>query len=188
MKPILFCFLLLGLAAMRAQDCVLLARFELTGGGNEYVVPNSVRPANVVALYRSAPNAGPMLAFVEVETTFGDRTSRSRLSNAAAGRLLDLFESLSLPDIDYQKHFETLAKAPPETRRGIAWLPDAGGARRESIELRTKDRVVRFEIWSPEVCLYSHPSDEIAQLVYRLIDGCSSAIGSPAVFLERSNG
>jgi len=190
MKPTVVCLLFLGFVLARAEDRVLLARFELKEVGERWFAGSAKRaaaPSQVLALYRSAPGVGPIAEFVEVEETLGDRTSRSRLSTAAAGRLLDLFESVSLPSIDYQKHFEALAKAPPEARRGMAWLPDGGGARRELIELRTGERVARFEIWSPDVCLYSHPSDEVARLVYRLIEGCGSAIGADIVFLRRPN-
>jgi len=183
MKAALVCFTLLGLISARADDRLLLARFELKDVAGEKPV-GSASPVRIVTFYRSALGAGPLEEFVEIETTSGRRVTSRRLSNAAAGRLLDIFESTTLPDVDYQKHFEELAKAAPEARRGVAWLPEGGGARRELIEIRTKDRVARFEIWSPEVCLYGHPSDRIAQLIVRIVDGCSSAIGAETVFVS----
>ena len=186
MKRILVWILVVFLASVaHAEIRVLLARFELKGLAGEQPPGNKLQ-TRVVELYRSAQGTGTLAEFVEVETTLGDKVTRRRLSNAAGGRLLDIFESVSLPNIDYQKHFEELAKAAPEARRGIGWLPDGGGARRELIEVRTKNRVARFEIWSPEICFYSHPSDRIAQLVFRLVDGCSSAIGAATVFVSSS--
>jgi len=186
MKTALIWIAFLSLIAARADDRFLLARFELKDVGGERPVGSAAGPAQIVTLYRSALGAAPFAEFVDVETSLGERTSSRRLSNSAAGRLLDIFESTSLPDVDFQKHFEDLAKSAPEARRGIAWLPDGGGARRELIEIRTKDRIARFEIWSPEVCFYSHPSDRIAQLVFRILDGCSSAIGAETVFVSSS--
>jgi hypothetical protein len=128
MKPTVFCLLLLAVVSVRAQDRVLLARFELKDVAGEKPA-GSAAPSQVVAFYRSALGAGPMSEFVEIDATLGDKTSRSRLSNAAAGRLLDLFESVSLPSIDYQKHFEALTKVPAsdlvrELRE--RWGPDHG--------------------------------------------------------------
>jgi hypothetical protein len=186
MKAMFFCVAAVGLLSSgRAENRVLLARFELMDLAVERPV-GMAAPSRGVALYRSVRGVSPLAEFVEVVTIAGEKVATRRLSAAAAGRLLDAFESAMLPDIDFQKHFDEAAKMPAEARRGIAWLPGGGGALRVMIELNTANRTARFEIWSPEVCFYSHPSDQASQVVYRLVEACSCAIGSGAVFLSSS--
>jgi hypothetical protein len=184
MKAALLYFAFVGLVLIgRAEDRVLLARFEREGIAAERSA-GPVLPKRAIAFYRSAPAVAPLAEYVEVETMLGSQVVARRISNPAAGQLIDAFESASLPEIDYQKHFDELAKAPPEARRGIAWLPDGGGAVRVRIELHASARTAVFEIWSPEVCFYSHPSDRLAQSVYRLVQACGYAVGSGMVFLS----
>jgi hypothetical protein len=174
MKIALF-FVMIALAGvLDAKDRVILARFEVTGRAG----PVQVEPKSSVTFYRSPPGVKGMEEFVDVEIVHGKETTSRGLDLPAAGTLLDAFETAHLPALNYQEHFEQLRKMPPEIRRGMGYGGRMGGAPLVRFELKPPGKDLVFEIWDPESCFYGHPSDEVAQSVYRLILACRAALAS----------
>lgn len=182
MKPTIVAILALLLSsALLGDERVILARFELMAVADIEEV-GTPHPRKAVVFYRSPVGTAPLAEFVNVEVIDGQNVSTHRLTPWATGRLLDAFEAAQLPEIDYQKHFKQLQNAFPESRRGLARL-ERGGAYQVKIELHTRNRTIGFELWSPNLVFYGHPSDAVGSAVYRLIEECICAIGSDRIFL-----
>ena len=180
MKNVLLAItLMLWVSASTAADRTVIARFELLRVAVEK--PVGIPQQKQVVTFYFTPGT-PMTETVDVETTQDEKTTKLRLSVSAAGRLLNVFDQVQLPDIDYQKYFEVLQNKEAKARRGIAWLPEGGGAREVSVLLRSKGRTIAFQLWSADIAFYSHPEDETAAVVARLIDACGCALGSREIF------
>jgi hypothetical protein len=181
MRPTIVAIIALLLrSALLGGERVILACFELTSVAGIEVV-GTPHPRKAVVFYRSPVGAEPLAEFVKVEEIDGQNVSTHQLTPWAAGRLLDAFEAAQLPEIDYQNYFKQLQNTFPESRRGVAQL-EGNGAHRVKIELHTKDRIVDFELWSPNSLFYGHPKDAVGSAVYRLIEECICAIGSDKIF------
>jgi hypothetical protein len=150
---------------LAAEEPALLVRFEVTNGSSE-----DKALQKRLSLHLNGK-------IVEGERVDGSRSEKIRIGSFESDRLTSHLDGLAFSKIDYQAHFDMLAKQPLLGGQVVVL-----GGEEVEVELHVKEVIVKFRMWNPDVFFANHCDDEVAAKVKAAIDAIVLELGKPLVF------
>lgn len=150
-----------------ASERTLLARFEVTAGAFE----GRLKAREAVIFYSKDGQ-------VEVEQIGGKRNDGPvPLGDFSSRALLERLQRVKLPALDYQKHFDALAKQPKRPDHSVISLD----GQEVEVEMMVGGVHVLFRVWNPDGFLWSHDDDKAVVAVRQATDAFILTMGKALI-------
>jgi len=166
-----FAILLVFAAGAAAADGrLLLARFEVLSGALE----GRLEERQAVIFYTRGGE-------VEIERIGKPKSyAPMPIGSLSSKRLLERLKKIEFPEIDYQKHFDALARRPVRPGKSVVSLD---GAQIE-VEMNVNGTRVFFRMWNPDGFLYSHDDDRAASAVNAAVEAFVLSVGKSVIYFQ----